>query len=347
MNYNDYSLQSGKTEINTGIKTNELNNQNNPVPEYIPNENQINPTNEEIEELDGTDNLRYKDNNMMNNFTPFYQQRLDSCDSSANFKYSIDIPNVSKNRLHEYLNEDLLNALDVSPNVPKKNSGFPNNRKISISNELNDQNNLMGFSLYNQQPNDNNNLQQNVNGNNINSVNNYNINNINYNNFQNYNFANNTINNINNTKAYIPKILRNNNNNGNNQKNVLGLNNQNFDKKEEQIINKNKFDNMNKKNIQNTKKDGKSKKHFEVRAGDWTCSKCNNLNFSFRNKCNRCGIPKELNNEMESINNKMYQNPQLMSNINPNYIYMNNMNNMNNMNMNNINNYNGAKYFQK
>ena len=83
MNYNDYSLQSGKTEINTGIKTNELNNQNNPVPEYIPNENQINPTNEEIEELDGTDNLRYKDNNMMNNFTPFYQQRLDSCDSSA------------------------------------------------------------------------------------------------------------------------------------------------------------------------------------------------------------------------------------------------------------------------
>ena len=64
------------------------------------------------------------------------------------------------------------------------------------------------------------------------------------------------------------------------------------------------------------------------------------MNFSFRNKCNRCEILKELETEIDN-NYNMYQNPQLMQNINPNYIYMNNMN------INNINNFNGAKYFQK
>ena len=57
----------------------------------------MNFQNEEIEELNGTENLRFKDyNNMMNNINPFYQQRLDSCDSSTNYKYSIDIPNAPK-----------------------------------------------------------------------------------------------------------------------------------------------------------------------------------------------------------------------------------------------------------
>jgi hypothetical protein len=339
MKYNDYSFPSGTNESN-GNK-NELNSNNNSNPEYISKENQMNFQNEEIEELDGTENLRFKDNNnIMNNINPFYQQRLDSCDSSTNYKYSIDIPNVPKKKLHEYLNEDLLNALDVSPSIPNLNSGFPNNRKISIHNDNNDPNNLMGFSLYNQ-PNDNsnNNYEQN-----INNANNYFINNNNINNFQNYNYTNNNSNIINNPKIYVPTKFRNKNFNMNNQEFASGGNNniQNF-KKEDQNNAKNKFDNMNKKNMQNSKKEGKNKKHFEVRAGDWNCKKCNNLNFSFRNKCNRCGIPKELNNEIEPINNNnnIYQNPQLMQNINPNYIYMNNMN------INNVNNFNGAKYFQK
>ena len=59
---------------------------------------------------------------------------------------------------------------------------------------------------------------------------------------------------------------------------------------------KNKFDSNRRKN-QNLKKEGKKKKHFEIKDGDWTCGECNNLNFSFRNKCNRCGLPKELNNK--------------------------------------------------
>ena len=42
------------------------------------------------------------------------------------------------------------------------------------------------------------------------------------------------------------------------------------------------------------------KKPFEIRAGDWTCSDCGNLNFSFRVKCNRCGILKETSEQKKS-----------------------------------------------
>ena len=50
----------------------------------------------------------------------------------------------------------------------------------------------------------------------------------------------------------------------------------------------------------------KMKKPFEIREGDWTCSNCNNLNFSFRAKCNRCNITKEQSeqNKHKESNNK-------------------------------------------
>ena len=50
----------------------------------------------------------------------------------------------------------------------------------------------------------------------------------------------------------------------------------------------------------------KMKKPFEIREGDWTCSNCNNLNFSFRAKCNRCNITKEQSeqNKQKESNNK-------------------------------------------
>ena len=32
----------------------------------------------------------------------------------------------------------------------------------------------------------------------------------------------------------------------------------------------------------------KNKKKFTARKGDWICSGCGNINFSFREKCNRC-----------------------------------------------------------
>ena len=40
----------------------------------------------------------------------------------------------------------------------------------------------------------------------------------------------------------------------------------------------------------------KSQKPFSERIGDWTCFSCKNLNFTFRNVCNRCKLPKERSN---------------------------------------------------
>ena len=45
----------------------------------------------------------------------------------------------------------------------------------------------------------------------------------------------------------------------------------------------------------NDSKDKKKKKPFIEREGDWICIKCNNLNFAFRNNCNRCNLSKSDN----------------------------------------------------
>ena len=292
-----------------------------------------NPTNIEknINEKEENDNLAYLPDANNNNFnnTNNPQSRLNSTDSplQAQFKYSIDIPNVPKQRLHEFLNEDLLNALEVSPNIPNLSSDLQNIKNDNSNNSSNP-NSLYGFSLYSQNPvnveneSDNNNSQNinyilapnyypknyfNQNGKQNNAINNnfsnvYN-NNINFNNY-NYNFNfpeipnynNNILNNLNNNlPIFIPKQMRNKDSNQkgnilNNDKNIKFNNN-------EKTNAKNKFDN-NKKIAQNKRKDGRNKKPFEVRIGDWNCSQCNNLNFSFRNKCNRCGIPKEMSEKL-------------------------------------------------
>ena len=364
MNINEYSFPFSSQESNND--NNKLENKQNKISDtfnYVLQNSEdfgINEKENEIEELDETDNLKYKDSKNLN---PFLQQKLDSFDSKARFKYSIDIPNVSKQRLHEYLNDDLLNALDYSPNIPKLNSGNISN----ISNDNNANNDLLGFSLYSQ-PNNNNQNLNNKNENNINNLsdfsnmnNNYNDNNNynnnyndNNNNIQNYNYTNNNnLNyNINNPQIFIPSKLRNNehNNQDNIEKNKNYQNYNNQIKEDIKDKNKNKLDNRNKKG-QNLKKDKNNKRYFEVRAGDWTCVKCNNLNFSFRNKCNRCGLPKEFNTKFESMNTDILNpniNYQFMNeNNNSNAIYLNNINNNNNMNVNNVNNNNRVTYFQK
>ena len=385
MDNDETSFTISQNEINNEkkdleIKENEKNNINNTNPQNVSNINQQNNQNneKEIEEMDGTDNLRFKDNINNNYLNTFINRRLDSCDSAAQYKFSIDLPNAPKQKLHEYLNDDLLNALEYSPNFPNLNSGITNNRKLTNENTDNSQNNLLDFSLYPQshlQSNDNNNSNNNQNKaninnnpdfsnkNNLNNFNTYNMNNNfiinnNFNNYQNYNYINNiNINgnlnyNMNNPQIYVPSRLRN-KDQINNQEIIYGQNHQynnnipiQNQKKEEHINSKNKFDG-NKKNAQNSKKEGKNKKHFEVRAGDWTCTKCNNLNFSFRNKCNRCGLPKELNKKFEQINPDIFtqnQNYQLMNGINPNFIY-GNTNVFNNVNI--INNPNNVNYYPK
>ena len=47
------------------------------------------------------------------------------------------------------------------------------------------------------------------------------------------------------------------------------------------------------KNIYNNKYQKKKQKPFVERNGDWICKKCKNLNFAFRQECNRCKLHKK------------------------------------------------------
>ena len=70
-------------------------------------------------------------------------------------------------------------------------------------------------------------------------------------------------------------------------------------------VNKNFFENNFNYNSYSPKnKNGdekKKKKPFIEREGDWIRVKCKNLNFAFRNNCNRCGLTKSENQKL--INN--------------------------------------------
>ena len=94
-----------------------------------------------------------------------------------------------------------------------------------------------------------------------------------------------------------------------NDKNIIGhtnlIKNKNSQNKFNQIINpiiynkfgffsKNIYNNSDKKEyIKEKNKNENKKKNFEERKGDWLCLFCNNLNFSFRTKCNRCKMTKK------------------------------------------------------
>ena len=74
----------------------------------------------------------------------------------------------------------------------------------------------------------------------------------------------------------------------------------------------------------------KKKKPFEIREGDWTCFDCHNLNFSFRIKCNRCGLLKEVSDKKcEDFRANVMSNMVNKNNGN----YFNNNNNLYNNNM--------------
>ena len=56
-----------------------------------------------------------------------------------------------------------------------------------------------------------------------------------------------------------------------------------------------KIDNYNKNKdyIHNERKKKKKNREFVEREGDWPCYQCKNINFAFRNKCNKCQMTKE------------------------------------------------------
>ena len=51
------------------------------------------------------------------------------------------------------------------------------------------------------------------------------------------------------------------------------------------------YQNFQRKKVDEKKK--KKKQEFVEREGDWSCYRCKNINFSFRNKCNKCQFSKE------------------------------------------------------
>ena len=218
----------------------------------------------------------YKPDNLNNNAfinknsSKFIPQRMDSINSNLDFQYqfSIDDPNISKQRLQQYLNNDVLNALD-HPSVSRLNSRL--NSKISNININNNQ-----FNLFSQ-PNNSDIWAENYNiqNPNMNTNNNFNHNNSNNNNNQ---ISNNNYTQLNlNSKPFIPAKFR---------KNVQNIQFQNDIKTNPKKNNGNKFDNNN----------------YEVGNNDWFCSRCKNLNFAFSNICNQCRFPRELSNPSEFNN---------------------------------------------
>jgi len=318
-----------------------------------------------------SDETKQNDSNNINNPNNFtnFQNSPKEIESNINKnnqteKQKENIGNKNKFELndinHININENLNNSY-FPKKSPKNNSksifDFSNTEE-KMDNLKNIDCNYSSFSP-NFEKNENNNIE--------------NVENTNDENFFNYSFYNNSKKNnnkiINNNNKIIEKKNNNeiNNNSKNEKENILHNDSDSKDsphidspKSNEYINYPNNFEDHEssyENSNSNFRKKAKHKKHFKVRFGDWICPKCENLNFSFRNKCNRCGLSKEKseqnnnnNNQIQSHENNLdYQRPILFNNININYIFNSNypLNNINIIyspifyNNNNINNYYG------
>ena len=107
---------------------------------------------------------------------------------------------------------------------------------------------------------------------------------------------------------YTIEVYNNiNNNNINNTELSLVNNFYNLNINAKPFFPKKKLGNINLYNYQNAKnnfkkkinkvgiknKKNKKKKEFIEKEGDWLCFRCKNINFSFRDKCNKCHLLKE------------------------------------------------------
>jgi hypothetical protein len=230
-------------------------------------------------------------------------------------KFSIDY--APKQRIHEYLNNDLINALDTGASPQIQHINTKNSEKNNNNEEKKNIDEIPIINLNN--TNEENNINNNIN--NINFNNNIQMNQIPFNNnFNKMQILNNLSSHQMNTNVINKKdneIQMNINSNSYFPKNYFINNSNNIN-----INNNNNNNNF----LYNPKiHHNKPKKPFEIREGDWTCFHCNNLNFSFRLKCNRCGLSKEISIKQFNLAN--------MKNIQ----MINNSNNNSNTNNNNIN----------
>lgn len=286
--------------------------------------------------------LIYGEKSDFNNEDIFFKQKQ-TIDSYYldNQNSSIDL-NLTEKNLHEFLNEDLIKALDnddlldpkpdpeengdlsdssssnayfsgnsestTKPNSPEPNFKLPKKENKDLNMNLNENSSnkhFKDFNIYKNSEDVNNNININIdkvtNKNVIgNSFNNIIINNIeekkqgNLSNNLNFKDKIEMLNDPSFTPLFIlPKKLDN----------LIGekkdTEQKEFKKEKMEIKRekknnslKNKFDDNVEPTIMlsmiNTEE--KTKLPSEKRVGDWICLYCNNLNFSFRVKCNRCGL---------------------------------------------------------
>lgn len=256
-------------------------------------------------------------------------------------KSSLDL-NLSEKNIHQFLNKDLIKALDcdlvekednndlsdssssnayisgnsensTNSNTPEQTIKLPKNKE-DIRINLNDEN--TNLNKDNQNINNSEHLQKNKNNEENKSLDNLNddcfkdkIQLLNDPLFAPI-FIPNTINNI---EKFGPKKE-------NEHKQKENFNNKKNKKKD---CLKNKFDDDFESIIMlSMANEEKTKLPLEIRVGDWICLYCNNLNFSFRIKCNRCGL---LRKSIRHLLKKNYFNK---------YQYMTNNNYNNSFNMN-------------
>ena len=248
-----------------------------------------------------------------------------------------DINMVEKN-LHKFFNEDLIKALNndfIASEEKNDSSDFINNNGYnSGSSELSSkENSLESNNKYIKEL-------KNVNNTNLEqSLNSFNLDKIPNNLYVNIDNVNNKVNNENNNNININinKIIKEENINNEDIKNKIKILNdplfapimidnqieeikeKEYNKREKIIKNiENKINNSLIKNkydddvepvimvsIINNQEE-KTKFPPEVRIGDWICLYCKNLNFSFRIKCNRCGLLRKSSSNL--LKRKIYYN---------------------------------------
>ena len=235
---------------------------------------------------------------------------------------SFDLSDLNKKILHNFLNEDLIDAIEKSLEDPKDNHKLSdisdndnetNYSKNNLSNDNNMSNNLLNMNInFHFYPKNINSIhnsisffqkidkkEEEINVNNINNNFSQNVNNEEENNkdikkLVDYFESNNPLD----APVYIPEKFKS-----------LKINRK-PSKKGDNNINHNNLDKNNNKenNNDSDKKEEQYKKPFEIREGDWTCEFCYNLNFSFRKRCNRCGLIKDFwqNKNNFSLKNNNY-----------------------------------------
>ena len=238
-------------------------------------------------------------------------------------KSSIDL-NLTEKNLHEFLNKDLIKALDNDFMEPDEkdegsdsnsaNAYFTGNSELT-SNASSPETNVrlpkkvenLDMNLNADKDSNKNNSSENVdkidnnensdnNSNIINSINNGNINKLDIK--DDINILNDPLF----APLYLPKKMNNKieeikQEQGENEFSEHKIIEKKKTKKNNNSL-KNKFDDDVEPIIMLSmvNKEEKTKLPLEIRVGDWICLYCNNLNFSFRIKCNRCGLLRKSSN---------------------------------------------------